>query len=262
MTVHLELRDHVAIVRLDRPEALNAIDPETRVELREIFARIGADDDVRVVILTGTGEKAFCTGSDLKKTMPPAESFAQQAFGNASTRQATQSITLVLRIPQPVICAINGIAVAGGLELAMACDIRIAVDHATFGLSEVKIGSIPGGGGTQRLPRLVGLTNAMPLLLGGGRIDAAEALRIGLVSDIVPAAELMPKALALAEQIAANAPLAVRAVKALVHQGGNLPLDEGLEMERMTFGILRDTQDRIEGRRAFTEKRKPVYRGI
>lgn len=261
MTVHLEMRGHVAVVRLDRPEALNAIDPETRDELRMVFGRIGGDDAVRAVILTGSGEKAFCTGSDLKKTMPPAESFAQQAFGGLATRQVTESITRVLLIPQPVICAINGIAVAGGLELAMACDIRIAAVHATFGLSEVRVGSIPGGGGTQRLPRLVGLTNAMPMLLGGERIDAAEALRIGLVSMLVEPGELMDRAMALAERIAANAPLAVRAVKALANQGMNLPLDEGLEMERMTFGVLRDTKDRIEGRRAFAEKRAPDYRG-
>jgi E-phenylitaconyl-CoA hydratase len=261
VTVHYETHGAVAIVRLDRPEALNAIDPETRDELRTVFGRIGMDDAVRAVILTGSGEKAFCTGSDLKKTMPPPESFAQQAFGGQSTRLAAESITKVLLIPQPIICAINGIAVAGGLELAMACDIRIAAAHASFGLSEVRIGSIPGGGGTQRLPRLVGLTNAMPMLLGGGRIDAAEALRIGLVSQLVEPAELMASAMALAERIAANAPLAVRAVKALANQGLNLPLNEGLDMERMTFGVLRDTKDRIEGRRAFAEKRAPVYRG-
>lgn len=260
MPVESEIRGHIAIVTLNRPEALNSIDPETRIELREVFGRIGSDNAVRVVILTGTGERAFCTGSDLKKTMPPKTSFAQQAFG-AGSKQDTESTTRVLSIPQPVICAINGIAVAGGLEMAMACDIRIAVSTASFGLSEVRVGSIPGGGGTQRLPRLVGLTNAMPMLLGGGRIDAAEALRIGLVSKIVEPAALMDEALALAKEIAANAPLAVRAVKALVHQGANLPLSEGLEMERITFGIMRDTKDRIEGRVAFAEKRKPIYVG-
>ncbi|EUB98145.1 Enoyl-CoA hydratase/isomerase [Rhizobium sp. CF080] len=260
MPVGIEIKGHIAIVTLNRPEALNSIDPETRSDLRDVFGRIGTNNDIRVVLLTGTGEKAFCTGSDLKKTMPPKTSFAQQAFG-AGTKRDTESITKVLEIPQPVICAINGIAVAGGLELAMACDIRIAVSTASFGLSEVRVGSIPGGGGTQRLPRLVGLTNAMPLLLGGGRIDAAEALRIGLVSKLVEPADLMEEALAIAEGIAANAPLAVRAVKALVYQGVNLPLSEGLEMERITFGIMRDTKDRIEGRLAFAEKRKPNYVG-
>jgi E-phenylitaconyl-CoA hydratase len=260
MPVGFEIKGHVAIVTLNRPEALNAMDPETRGELREVFGKIGSDNDIRVVVLTGTGERAFCTGSDLKKTMPPKTSFAQQAFG-AGTKQDTESITKVFMIPQPIICAINGIAVAGGLELAMACDIRIAVSTASFGLSEVRVGSIPGGGGTQRLPRLVGLTNAMPMLLSGGRIDSAEALRIGLVSKVVEPDRLMDEAFAIAEEIAGNAPLAVRAVKALVYQGVNLPLSEGLEMERLTFGIMRDTKDRIEGRVAFAEKRKPNYIG-
>ncbi|MBJ3777081.1 enoyl-CoA hydratase/isomerase family protein [Acuticoccus mangrovi] len=261
MAIEVERRGHIAIVTLNRPEALNAIDPETRVEFRAVMADLGADADVRVVILTGAGERAFCTGSDLKKTMPPAESFASLAFGSTEQKVQTETITNALAIPQPVICAVNGIAVAGGLELALACDIRIAVDTASFGLSEVRVGSIPGGGGTQRLPRTIGLTNAMPMLLSGERINAADALRIGLVWQLVPADELMPTVLALAERIASNAPLAVRAVKMLAHRGLGMPLAEGIELERMTAGVLRDSKDRIEGRRAFAEKRKPVYRG-
>src|SRR6218665_2832033 len=194
MPVGYEVKGHVAVVTLNRPEALNSVDPETRVELRDIFGRIGANNDIRVVILTGTGEKAFCTGSDLKKTMPPKQSFAQLAF-SADKKQDTETVTKVLAIPQPIICAINGIAVAGGLELALACDIRIAVSHATFGLSEVRIGSIPRRGRPQRLPRLVGLSNAMPMLLGGGRVDADQALRMGLVSKIVDTADLMGEAI-------------------------------------------------------------------
>ncbi|GGE50126.1 enoyl-CoA hydratase [Primorskyibacter flagellatus] len=261
MPIGLEHRGHVAIVTLNRPEALNSIDPETRVELRGIMARLGADPEVRVVILTGTGEKAFCTGSDLKKTMPPAESFASLAFGATEQKQSTETITNTLSIPQPVICAINGIATAGGLELALACDIRIAADHATFGLSEVRVGSIPGGGGTQRLPRIAGLTNALPMLLIGDRIDAEEALRIGLIWKVVPAEALMETALSVAERIAGNAPLSVRAVKSLAYQGLSMPLRDGIDLERMTSGVLRDSKDRIEGRRAFAEKRPPQYRG-
>jgi len=245
LTIGLEKRGHVAIVTLNRPEALNAIDPETRVEIRDIFSRLGADNHIRVVILTGTGERAFCTGSDLKKTMPPAESFAALAFGSTETRVQTETITNALAIPQPIICAINGIAVEG----------------ASFGLSEVRVGSLPGGGGTQRLPRIVGMTNAMPMLLTGDRIDAAEALRIGLVSKVVAADALMDIAYELAERIAANAPLSVRAVKMLAHRGLEMSLREGIELERMTAGVMRDSKDRIEGRRAFAEKRKPVYRG-
>lgn len=261
MAVEIERHGHVCVVRLNRPEALNAIDPETRVEFRSAMREIGADGDIRVVILTGAGEKAFCTGSDLKKTMPPPTSFASLAFGTSVQKESTETITNAMNIPQPIICAINGIAVAGGLELALACDIRIAADTASFGLAEVRIGSIPGGGGTQRLPRLLGLTNAMPMLLTGDRIDAAEALRIGLVWRIVAPAELMNAAMDVAKRIAANAPLSVRAIKSLAYQGLGMSLAEGIDLERMTAGVLRDSKDRIEGRKAFAEKRPPVYRG-
>ncbi|HTM77716.1 MAG TPA: enoyl-CoA hydratase-related protein [Devosia sp.] len=258
MSLGYEMRDHVAVVTLNRPEALNSLDPETRLELHDLFARIRVDKQVRVVVLTGTGPKAFCTGSDLKKTLPGSESFATLTFG---TGQEPQSSVAALDIEQPIICAINGLAVAGGLEMALACDIRIAVDSARFGLSEVKVGSMPGGGGTQRLPRIVGMTNAMPMLLTGGLIGAEEALRIGLVSELLSAEDLMPRALAIAEQIAANAPLAVKAVKRVVTRGGGMALDDGIELERFAFGVLRDTEDRIEGRTAFAEKRRPVYVG-
>jgi E-phenylitaconyl-CoA hydratase len=160
-----------------------------------------------------------------------------------------------------VICAINGYALGGGLELALACDIRIAADHARFGLPEVRVGSIPGDGGTQRLPRTVGASDAMLLLLTGDHIDAAEALRLGIVSRVVPSADLRREAEAIAGRIAANAPLSVRAIKRLVKQGQGVPLDIAIAHERLTWGTLRDTEDRIEGRRAFQEKRKPVYKG-
>lgn len=261
MTIGCEKRGHIAIVTLNRPEALNAIDPETRVEFRTVMTGLGADGDVRVIILTGTGERAFCTGSDLKKTMPPAESFASLAFGSSEQKQSTETITNALSVPQPVICAINGIAVAGGLELALACDIRIAASHASFGLSEVRVGSLPGGGGTQRLPRILGLTNALPMLLTGDRIDAEEALRIGLIWKVVEADTLMASAIETAERIAQNAPLSVRAIKALAYDGLAMSLQDGINLERITSGVLRDSKDRIEGRRAFAEKRPPVYRG-
>ena len=256
MPVDFSLENHVATVTLNRPEAMNAIDPETQLALREHWTRIREDDDIRVVILTGAGEKAFCTGADLKKTMPPKESYASITFGRGDAALATD-----LETDKPVICAINGYALGGGLELALACHIRIAADTARFGLPEVRVGSIPGGGGTQRLPRAIGASDAMLLLLTGDQIDAAEALRLGLVSRIVPAKELRSEAMAIASRIAANAPLAVRAVKRLVRHGASLPLDQAIAAERLVFGLLRDTEDRIEGRRAFQEKRKPVYRG-
>ena len=258
MALGFETGDGIAVVTLNRPEALNSLDPETRQELHDTFAGIGADPAVRVVILTGTGPKAFCTGSDLKKTMPGPDSFAAQLYGGGG---APLSSVAALAIEQPVICAINGLAIAGGLELALAADIRIAVDTARFGLSEVRVGSIPGGGGTQRLPRAVGMANAMQMLLTGRPVDAAEALRIGLVSEIHPAEALMPRAREIAADIAANAPLSVRAVKRLVRTGAGLPLDEAIEMERLAFGVLRDTEDRIEGRRAFAEKRPAAFKG-
>jgi E-phenylitaconyl-CoA hydratase len=256
MALEFSIRDQIATVVLNRPEAMNAIDPETQGELLECWQRIRTDDDVRVVILTGAGERAFCTGADLKKTMPPPESYAALAFGHGDPDFASQLAT-----DKPVICAINGYALGGGLELALACDIRIAADHARFGLPEVRVGSIPGDGGTQRLPRAVGASDAMLLLLTGDHIDAAEALRLGIVSRVVPFADLRREAEAIAGRIAANAPLSVRAIKRLVKQGQGVPLDIAIAHERLTWGTLRDTEDRIEGRRAFQEKRKPVYKG-
>lgn len=257
MTLQIAVEDGVATLTLNRPEALNSIDPETRLELRAAWQRIANDEGIRVVILTGAGEKAFCTGSDLKKTMPPKESFAELTFGS----NQSDHILAGMDIDQPIICAINGHAIGGGLELALACDIRIASANATFGLSEVRIGSIPGGGGTQRLPRAIGASSAMLLLLTGDRVDADEALRLGLISRVTSPGELLASARAIAERIAANAPLAVRSVKRLVRDGMDMPLPGAIALERYAFGLLRDTEDRIEGRRAFQEKRAPQYRG-
>jgi E-phenylitaconyl-CoA hydratase len=162
---------------------------------------------------------------------------------------------------KPIICAVNGYAMGGGMELALACDIRLASENAQFALSEVRIGSIPGAGGTQNLPRVIGRSDAMLMLLTGDRVDAQEALRTGLVSKVVPREQLLETALAIAGRIAQNAPLSVRAVKRLVRDGASLPLAQGMAMESYVFGMLRDTEDRIEGRRAFQEKRPPVYRG-
>ena len=257
MKVLLETAGPVATVTLNRPEAMNAMDDAMRAEFVSLWQRLRADDAIRVVVITGAGPKAFSTGSDLKNTMPPDDSYARAAFTGAGDHAFTSQ----LQIEKPVIAAINGYALAGGLEIALACDIRIASDNATFGLTEVRVGSIPGGGGTQRLPRIVGMTNALHMLLTADRIDSAEALRIGLVSRVVPAERLMPEAAAIAAKIAANAPLAVRAVKQLVHAGADLPLEAAIAAERMAWGVLRNTEDRIEGRVAFGEKRPPVYRG-
>ena len=257
MPVLLDLQDGVATLTLSRPEARNAIDPDTRAELREAWRRVADDDAIRCVVLTGAGDKAFCSGADLKKTMPPAESFAQLSFSG----QGQAPMTAGMDMDKPIVCAINGDAFGAGLELALACDIRLAASHARFGLPEVQLGTLPGGGGTQRLPRVVSASDAMKILLTGNGFDAAEALRIGLVSEVVGAAQLMPAALAIARRIAQNAPLSVRAIKRLVRTGLDMPLDKALETEHYVFGLLRDTQDRIEGRLAFQEKRPPVFRG-
>lgn len=257
MPVTIEISDFIATVTLNRPEAMNAIDPESAVQLHEAWRAISMRKDVRVGILTGAGERAFCTGADLKKTMPPAESFAELHFGPSTEAPPVST----LQTPKPMIAAINGFALGGGLELAMLCDIRIASDTAMFGLPEVGIGSIPAGGGTQRIVRAVGQSDAMLMLLTGERIDAREALRIGLVSRVVPGAELAAAAHSIASRIAANAPLAVVAAKRLAQVGGELPLAAGLELEQLGFGNLRNSEDRIEGRRAFAEKRNPSFQG-
>lgn len=257
MTLRTDMTGHILTVTLNRPDAMNSIDPEMRAALRHIWADIRRNDEIRVVVLTGAGSRAFCTGSDLKKTMPPSESFAELTFGRAES----DHLLAGMDIDKPIICAINGYALGGGLEIALACDIRIAASHARFALSEVRLGSMPGAGGTQSLPRAIGLSNAMLMMLTGDQIDAAEALRIGLVSRVVERAELLPVAHAIAERIAGNAPLSVRAIKRLARDGLSMPVDAGLRTERLAFGLLRDTEDRIEGRKAFQEKRSPVYRG-
>ena len=256
-TVEITLKDHVATVTLNRPEAMNSVDPEMRALLHSCWDRLREDDEIRVVIVTGAGTRAFCTGSDLKKTLPSQNSAAQQQFGNP----AGASLIANLRTDKPMIAAINGFAMGGGMELALACDIRICSENAEFALPEVKVGSMPGAGGTVRLPRFIGRSDAMLMLLTGNRSNAAEALRIGLVSKVLPQAELLAEAEAIAQTIAANAPLSVRAVKRMVLKGEDMPLEDAIETERLAFGLLYSSEDRIEGRLAFAEKRKPQFKG-
>jgi len=256
MTVHLSVDSGVAWVTLDRPEALNAIDAATRAELRAIYRRISDDSEIRVAVLTGAGEKSFCTGVDLKSAPAAPESLVVQEFGGRSDHLLSEFPT-----DKPTICAINGYALGGGLEIALRADIRIASSNASFGLPEVRIGSIPGSAGTQLLPRVVGVPNAMKMILTGERIDASEALRIGLVQEVVAFDGLMNRASELALAIAANGPLAVSAAKKLVGMSLDVPLEAGIAAERYAFGLLRDTEDRAEGRRAFAEKRPPRFVG-
>jgi len=257
MSVDVEVRDRIATVVLNRPEVMNSYDRQMREAVYALWERLRTDDEIHAAIITGAGGKAFCTGSDLKNSMPPQESYAQLLLGNGDPG----GILHGFGTDKPIICAINGYALGGGLELALACDIRIASENAVMGLTEARVASVPGSGGVQRLPRTVPRSDAMLMLLTGDKIDAAEALRMGLVSKVVPQAELMPTARAIAERIVANGPLAVRAIKRLVVRGQDMPLDHALEVDKYMLGLLRDTEDRLEGRRAFKEKRKPVYRG-
>jgi len=257
MSITTKIQDDVAIVTLNRPEAMNSIDPESNEQLLEAWDEVSRNEEIRVLVVTGAGERAFCTGADLKKTMPPADSAARQIFSGGAKHFNFGT----LQTHKPVIAAINGYALGGGLELALLADIRICSENAQFGLPEVRVGSIPGAGGTQRLIRAVGQSDAMWMLLTGERIDANEALRIGLVSKVVPLSALQETAINLARAVAANAPLAITAAKRLAMTGRELSLAGGLELERQAFGLLRDSEDRLEGRRAFGEKRAPVFRG-
>lgn len=257
MPIITKIQDGVAIVTLNRPEAMNSIDPESNEQLLEAWDEVSTNDEIRVLVVTGAGERAFCTGADLKKTMPSADSAARQIYGGGAKHLNFGT----LQTNKPVIAAINGYALGGGLELALLADVRICSENAQFGLPEVRVGSIPGAGGTQRLIRAVGQSDAMWMLLSGERIDANEALRIGLVSKVVPLSALQETAIGLARVMAANAPLAMTAVKRLAMAGRELSLAGGLELERQAFGLLRDTEDRLEGRRAFGEKRAAIFRG-
>jgi len=251
-------RGRIAYVTINRPEAMNAINDEVRRGLAEAFDDFRRDPETWVAIVTGAGERAFSAGADLKEM---SQRF--QSAGGGEDFWAPSPLALVrgMEVWKPIIAAVNGYCLAGGLELALACDIRIAAEHATFALTEVGRGIIPGGGGTQRLPRTVPLGIALEMLFTGDRIDAREAWRIGLVNRVVPAPELMPTVETLARRICQNAPLSVRAVKELAYRGRNLPLEEGLREELMIARIIRTTEDSREGPLAFAEKREPEWKG-
>ncbi|MCC6766584.1 MAG: enoyl-CoA hydratase/isomerase family protein [Deltaproteobacteria bacterium] len=262
MTIRFERAGAIAIVTIDRPEVLNALDAATSDALVEAWRRFQADGDLRVAVLTGAGERAFCAGADLRGV----GDFYRRLTSAERLRRSEQApglggITKNLAIDKPILAAVNGHCLAGGLEIALACDLRIAAENATFGLPEVTRGILPGAGGTQRLPRLIGPAHALDLILTGRRIDAREAERIGLVTRVVPPAELRDAALAVASAIAANGPLAVRAAKASVWRGLDLPLEDGLRLEQLLAEPVRQSDDAQEGVRAFLEKRPPDFKG-
>lgn len=255
MSVGFEVKNHVAYVTLNRPEAMNSLDPQSIADLNRIWQEVGSDPAIRVAVLTGAGEKSFCTGSDMKKAPPPTECMASVYLREG------QPILPAMKIWKPIIAAINGYAVGGGLELALACDLRIASANAKFGLTEVKVASLAGLNGTQMLPRVMPQAVAMKMLLTGELISADEALRYGLVSDVVAPDELLALATHYAEKIASAAPLSVQATKQAIVLGLDMPREHGILFSHLLWGVLRDTEDRKEGFQAFAEKRSPVYGG-
>jgi len=258
MAVLYEKRGRVAYVTINRPEALNAIDPQTNEELTAAFADFRDDPDLWVAILTGAGDRAFCAGADLKALIPYLTALARE---EKLTEFSLGGITRGFRCWKPIIAAINGYALAGGLELALACDLRVAAEHARFGQPEVRWALIPGAGGTQRLPRAMPLARALELILTAGQIDAHEALRLGLVNRVVPGSEVMEEAERLAATLLEMGPLALRLAKQATLQGLDMSLDDGLNLEMTLFRQALLSDDAIEGPRAFAEKRPPRYQG-
>jgi enoyl-CoA hydratase len=253
----VEISDAVATVTLNRPKVLNALNGETTSEIGDAMERLEADKRVRAIILTGAGDKAFAAGADIRE-------LAELPDANAAADKSRVTHDVYLKIEamgKPVIAALNGFALGGGCELALACDIRIASDSAVLGLPEITLGIIPGGGGTQRLPRLVPTGVAKKLIFSGDHIDAAEALRIGLVDEVVPAAELMGRAGALATKISTRAPMSLALAKQAINKGLECDLERGCALEVANFGLACATEDKAEGTRAFVEKRKPAFKG-
>jgi E-phenylitaconyl-CoA hydratase len=258
MPIRFEVSGGTALITIDRPQARNAIDPADNEALADAFRELDRRDDCRVGVLTGAGEVAFCAGADLRRLIPLRR---QEALDKAPQGTSFGGITRDFRVSKPLIAAINGYCLAGGLELALACDIRICVEHATFALTEVKWGLIPGGGGTQRLTRAVPLAWANRMILTGERIDSQTSLRIGLVTDVLAPSDLISEAMRLAELISKNGPRAVVAAKQVIYEGLDLTLLEGLRLERSTFESVVQSADAEEGYRAFSEKRKPSFTG-
>jgi len=251
-----DVQGPIATVTLNRPGVLNALNARTFDELEAAFIALSQDSGVRVILVTGAGEKAFAAGADINELAA-----TDAASGNAKARRGQSVFRLIETCGKPVIACINGFALGGGCELAMACTLRLAVETARLGQPEVKLGLIAGYGGTQRMPRLIGRSTALRLLLTGEMIPAAEALRIGLVDEVVPAERLLPRAAELAASIVAMAPLAVAATIEAVERGSDLEIEDAMKVEAEIFGRLAGTADKTEGTTAFLEKRPPRWTG-
>ncbi len=255
--ISIETVDRIAWVTLQRPEKLNALNTEVLKELDCAFAGLEHDEKVGVVVVTGAGEKAFVAGADIGelRELDSASARRQGLAGQAVFNRIEQ-------MPKPVLAMVNGFALGGGCELALACHVRVASETARFGLPEVSLGIIPGYGGTQRLPRLVGKGVALDMILSGDLVGAADALRIGLVSRVFPAAELKAGTEKLARTLLSRGPLALRQALTAVHQGLEMPLEQGLQFEAALFGLLAATEDMKEGMAAFLEKRPAQFKGL
>jgi enoyl-CoA hydratase len=251
----IEKRGPVALMTVNRPDKLNALNVRTREEILAALKELGEDASVRVIVITGAGEKAFIAGADI------SEFTGKTPLGTREMMQKSRAFDAMEDCPKPVIAMINGYALGGGCELAMSCDIRIASAKAKFGQPEIKLGIIPGGGGTQRLARLIGEGKAMELILTGDMIDAEEALRLGLVNHVVAPEQLEAKTMEIAGKIAEMSPVAIQMAKKSVKNAARLGLQAGLETETDLFILCFTSEDKEEGIRAFMEKRKPVFKG-
>lgn len=266
MTIHYQVSDWIAEITLDRPKALNALDPPSMKEFYAALIKARDDAAVRVILITGSGTRAFSTGADLKNTAPPDTIFADGYWASRTPAVEKGHFARILNfsdaeIWKPIIAAVNGYCLGGGMEIALQCDLRVASDNASFGLPEARVASLPGLGGIPHLLRAVPRAIAMKMMLTGSRISAAEALQYGLISDMWTADELLPKARELAARIAENGPLAIQAIKQLAVESANMPARQAEQLSELYWGILRDSEDRIEGRRAFAEKRKANFLG-
>jgi enoyl-CoA hydratase/carnithine racemase len=251
-----QTQDNIATVTLNRPTVLNALNRQTLIELEDAFAELAKDTNVKGVIITGSGEKAFAAGADIKElaALTPLDA-------EANARQGHRLMDAIETLGKPVIAAVNGYALGGGCELAMACTIRIASDTAKFGQPEVTLGLIPGYGGTQRLPRLIGKGRALQMILSAKPIDAQEAYRVGLVNEVVPAADLIARANAILAAMLSHAPIAMRLAIDAINRGLDETQPNGCALEAEAFGLCAATADRTEGTTAFLTKRKPVFHG-
>jgi enoyl-CoA hydratase len=255
-TLIYEKKENIGLLTINRPEKLNAISNELISELKKLLDEIEKDEELRALILTGAGDKAFVAGADIKELVD-----RDARLGRRVSQERQEVFSRIENLPVPVIAAVNGYALGGGLELALACSIRICSEKAQFGAPEVKLGIIPGDGGTQRLPRLVGLGRAMELILTGDFIDAQEAYRIGLVNKVLPQEELMDKAMELAKKIASRPPLAVRFAKEAVNRSQEGDAASGFALESYLHALSCTTEDKKEGVSAFLEKRKGKFKG-